>query len=1176
MAAAAVLAAAQKVGINRHPIASAATLKQVPLPGLPLKAGPLLTSQAPATTPQTPAPAETMHHAHHPTPHQLATAHLTHSHQHPQLQLHHPSMGWGGSQSLRENDVSHTSNSGDNNSFYRFIDLDNTSTPEETTSLGNHPAGQYLETSAGATTSQQSTVQGSEKSLSQQHLHTAAGSAPTADTAGDAVGTLSAVVAGSKSMAMGGMVPPLQSQSSTDTIIVPGNGSDPAISPTVLTHLAGLGVSETPATPSPAKPSAPLLHIQPHPAPQPSAGTASQATPHQTHRVLIPNLAPSPSANTAYGVPIQPMQMLHPAPTHHHPNLAPHPGQLQHLGTGAQRIAPNIHPATVSSAAAVAAAAAAAAAGLKKTPSKLTVDTSSPKMQKQHSGADVTAPTTAPAKGKGSKRQHKRAQDDLDLAPGEEWKCVECGVREHETPLKRKGPDKKRNLCNACYVRWRVRAERAERGSARPVLSENGQYAASNTSGPAAGASTANTGFVSGHGGAGNAFGAGQHVGGAGGASRLTFPQPSTTSAKIEIPASPMSSKFAHTGPGGAGSAGSTAAAAAAAVAAAVAAASAGNPHHHGSGVIGLPGASMFAGSVPSTGAVNSRSSSFLIGRQSSAVSMMGIPTGGTGSRRSSMVDMFATPGSAGQSLAAHHGLPHHLGAAFQQGMMGGGAGDAAHGAPSPAAMAAALAAHVAAAEAAGLGGMTNWTSYMMAAGAGALDDNAIGTPLMNGGAAPAGLGYHPEMMIGTSVAHPLAPQPQQQLVAFGGGVQDAGSAAAAQHQVMYGTAAGAPRVAALPGQRQQPIQPAAPQPPVPPSHSTSQAAMLQEDEFITFGGGMGELTDLSAFHNGAASAGAGPVFGWTTPGNGARTAVGNGSNTQDPTAAAVAAALQPFYDPLTGTSQHHMDGTAASTAATATTTAALAALSTHDTLMGDFPTTGIFATPSSAGATSVMVGGGNGSGYGDALMGLTGTHPGYFGLFEDGSAYSPLGASSGGAATAVVSPEFHDDRYGLYDVNLGGLDVLGDGGDGHGATDTVSIKELLEGPFHGLEDTPTAITFGYTNTANLLNPTTFGSSSSPVKDSEQASPSSGANTAVAPSPATKVPSLLPRPSKRKSATEDEIEADLTAATAASPQAGNKGGASSKGRGSGKAAASKKAEKVVLAGSPVKAKKGKH
>ncbi|KAJ3072942.1 hypothetical protein HDU98_002587 [Podochytrium sp. JEL0797] len=59
------------------------------------------------------------------------------------------------------------------------------------------------------------------------------------------------------------------------------------------------------------------------------------------------------------------------------------------------------------------------------------------------------------------------------VVEGQVWKCVQCGAGEADTPLKRKGPDKKRNYCNACYVRWRVKVERSERGSARPIVATN-------------------------------------------------------------------------------------------------------------------------------------------------------------------------------------------------------------------------------------------------------------------------------------------------------------------------------------------------------------------------------------------------------------------------------------------------------------------------------------------------------------------------------------------------------------------------------------------------------------------------------------------------------------------------------------------------------------------------------
>ncbi|KAJ3120392.1 hypothetical protein HK100_012824 [Physocladia obscura] len=62
------------------------------------------------------------------------------------------------------------------------------------------------------------------------------------------------------------------------------------------------------------------------------------------------------------------------------------------------------------------------------------------------------------------------------VKPGDQWKCIQCGAGEADTPLKRKGPDKKRNYCNACYVRWRVKVERSERGSARPVFATSSVF----------------------------------------------------------------------------------------------------------------------------------------------------------------------------------------------------------------------------------------------------------------------------------------------------------------------------------------------------------------------------------------------------------------------------------------------------------------------------------------------------------------------------------------------------------------------------------------------------------------------------------------------------------------------------------------------------------------------------
>jgi len=52
----------------------------------------------------------------------------------------------------------------------------------------------------------------------------------------------------------------------------------------------------------------------------------------------------------------------------------------------------------------------------------------------------------------------------------DDWKCKICGCPAQHTPLKRTGRDGKKSICNACYIRERTQQERAERGSARPVL----------------------------------------------------------------------------------------------------------------------------------------------------------------------------------------------------------------------------------------------------------------------------------------------------------------------------------------------------------------------------------------------------------------------------------------------------------------------------------------------------------------------------------------------------------------------------------------------------------------------------------------------------------------------------------------------------------------------------------
>ncbi|KAJ3162549.1 hypothetical protein HK101_000730 [Irineochytrium annulatum] len=77
-----------------------------------------------------------------------------------------------------------------------------------------------------------------------------------------------------------------------------------------------------------------------------------------------------------------------------------------------------------------------------------------PARDAHHSTLKVHAVVRAPQQhgkapvGSGmAKRRTKRvkAQEECDhLAEGEMWKCVMCGVGEHDTPLKRKGPSGKR------------------------------------------------------------------------------------------------------------------------------------------------------------------------------------------------------------------------------------------------------------------------------------------------------------------------------------------------------------------------------------------------------------------------------------------------------------------------------------------------------------------------------------------------------------------------------------------------------------------------------------------------------------------------------------------------------------------------------------------------------------
>jgi hypothetical protein len=66
-----------------------------------------------------------------------------------------------------------------------------------------------------------------------------------------------------------------------------------------------------------------------------------------------------------------------------------------------------------------------------------------------------------------NKTKSKKVVDQED----DDWKCKMCGCPAKHTPLKRTGRDGKKSICNACYIRERTQQERAERGSARPILS---------------------------------------------------------------------------------------------------------------------------------------------------------------------------------------------------------------------------------------------------------------------------------------------------------------------------------------------------------------------------------------------------------------------------------------------------------------------------------------------------------------------------------------------------------------------------------------------------------------------------------------------------------------------------------------------------------------------------------
>ena len=71
--------------------------------------------------------------------------------------------------------------------------------------------------------------------------------------------------------------------------------------------------------------------------------------------------------------------------------------------------------------------------------------------------------------GKQEKAGKKPLASDMKTADEDkDWKCVNCKCPGNLTPVKRLGPDGKRNICNACYIRGRASKERGMKGSARP------------------------------------------------------------------------------------------------------------------------------------------------------------------------------------------------------------------------------------------------------------------------------------------------------------------------------------------------------------------------------------------------------------------------------------------------------------------------------------------------------------------------------------------------------------------------------------------------------------------------------------------------------------------------------------------------------------------------------------
>ncbi len=74
---------------------------------------------------------------------------------------------------------------------------------------------------------------------------------------------------------------------------------------------------------------------------------------------------------------------------------------------------------------------------------ELDTPTSAPILSTRHAPLLPTPILTQVSK-QDKKKKSFSAPKSADHDPQIEWRCKECGVRAHETPLKRRGPDGKR------------------------------------------------------------------------------------------------------------------------------------------------------------------------------------------------------------------------------------------------------------------------------------------------------------------------------------------------------------------------------------------------------------------------------------------------------------------------------------------------------------------------------------------------------------------------------------------------------------------------------------------------------------------------------------------------------------------------------------------------------------